>query len=94
MNERQHVKKIEKEFDYIDAKVAEANAELEHMPSEVKDRYSREVEGLKARADRLRTEFRETKEAASGLLPELINKYHDGLEDLKKAFKNMRDRMS
>ena|GEM_PF-7009256 len=94
MSDKQIIKKLEKEFSYVDSKVMEMRTEAEHMAGDARERFGREIDSLKSRADRMKTEFLDAKEGKNSRVDELVKKYQDGLEDIKKAFKSMRDRFS
>jgi len=92
MNENKIKKKIEKEFDYVNAKAMEMREEAEHMAGDARERFGREVDGLKARADRLRSEFDSLSEETVESADSLREKFSRGLDEIKNAFKQMRDR--
>jgi len=94
MSDKQIIKKIEKEFDYVDSKVIEMRTEAEHMAGDARERFGREIDTLKARADMMKTEFLEAKEGGTNRFDDLVKKYQPGLEDIKKAFKGIKDRFS
>jgi hypothetical protein len=87
--DKQFKKKLEKEFDYISDKVLEMRAEAEHMASDARERFNREIDGLAARADRLRSEF--TGEG-DGVMSDLSDKFRSGVDDIKRSLKSMRER--
>lgn len=92
MSQRQIIKKIEKEFDYVRSKVMEMRLEAEHMAGDARERFGREVDGLKSRVDRLEAEFSEDRGVA-GLATEVqTSRYQQVLNEIKEAFKAMRDR--
>lgn len=74
------------------SKVMDLRAEAENMAGEGRDRFAREVDGLKSRVDRVKSEFVEAERSAETNWDDLRDRLEKSIDDIKQAFKNMKQR--